>query len=148
MMMMMEAGLPYRHVLIWVKNNHVLGRCDYNYKHEPIFMGWTTKHKFYGNGEFQTSVWDVEKPHSSKLHPTMKPIRLIVNALQNSSERNLICFDGFLGSGSTLIACEKTNRICCGMEIDPIYCQVIIDRWEKFTGEKAVKVGDESYATT
>ena len=140
MMMMMKSGLPYRHVIIWVKNNHVLGRCDYNYKHEPIFFGWTKTHKFYGNGEFQTSVWEVDKPHKSDLHPTMKPVRLMVNAIQNSSERNQIVLDPFLGSGSTLIACEQTNRKCYGMEIDPIYCQVIIDRWEKLTGKKAEKI--------
>lgn len=140
MMMMMKAKLPYRHVLIWVKNNHVLGRCDYNYKHEPIFFGWTTKHKFIGGGQFKTSVWEIDKPHKSYLHPTMKPIELIENALLNSSERGDICLDLFLGSGSTLIACEKTSRVCYGMEIDPIYCQVIIDRWETFTGKKSEKI--------
>ena len=137
MMMMQEADLPYRHVIIWVKNNHVLGRCDYNYKHEPIFFGWTIKHKFYGKGEFKTSVWEVDKPLKSDLHPTMKPIRLIVNALLNSSEKEQICFDPFGGSGSTLIACEKTKRKCYMMEIDPWYCTVIIKRWEEYTGKQA-----------
>jgi DNA modification methylase len=137
MMMMQEAGLPYRHVIIWVKNNHVLGRCDYNYKHEPIFFGWITKHKFYGNGEIKTSVWEVDKPLKNDLHPTMKPIALMENALLNSSEKGMICFDPFLGSGSTLIACEKTDRICYGIEIEPYYCDIIIKRWEDYTGEKA-----------
>jgi DNA modification methylase len=137
MMMMQEAGLPYRHVIIWVKNNHVLGRCDYNYRHEPIFFGWTSKHKFYGNGQWQTSVWDCPKPLKNDLHPTMKPVALIINALQNSSLKGQICLDPFLGSGSTLIACEKTNRICYGMEIDEHYCDVIVTRWEQFTGKKA-----------
>ena len=140
MMMMMAAGLPYRHVLIWVKNNHVLGRCDYNYKHEPIFFGWTTKHKFYDNGEFQTSVWEVNKPHKSDLHPTMKPTRLTKNALLNSSAEGQICLDPFGGSGSTLIACEETNRRCFMMEFDPLYVDVIISRWEFFTGKKAEKL--------
>ena len=139
MMMMMKAKLPYRHVIIWVKNNHVLGRCDYNYKHEPIFFGWTTKHEFYGLGEFQTSVWEVDKPLKSELHPTMKPVELIVNAILNSSKKDQIVLDPFLGSGSTLIACEQTQRTCYGMEIDPRYVDVIIARWENLTGEKAEK---------
>lgn len=136
MMMMQEAGLPYRHVIIWVKNNHVLGRCDYNYKHEPIFFGWTTKHKFYGKGEFLTSVWEVDKPLKNDLHPTMKPVKLIKNALLNSSEKNQICLDPFGGSGSTLIACEELNRNCYMMEIDPEYCEIICQRWELLTGKK------------
>jgi DNA modification methylase len=142
MMMMMKAGMPYRHVLIWVKNNHVLGRTDYNYKHEPMLYGWTkdATHKFYGKGEQQFSVWNYDKPHKSDLHPTMKPIELIVNAILNSSTINNIIIDSFLGSGSTLIACEKTNRICYGVEIDEHHCDVIIKRWEDFTGKKAVKI--------
>ena len=138
MMMMMEAGLPYRHVLIWVKNNHVLGRCDYNYKHEPILFGWTTKHKFYGKGEFQTSVWEVARPHKSDLHSTMKPIRLMVNGLLNSSKRNDICIDPFLGSGSTLLACEQLNRRCYGLEISPAYCQVILERYRNLTNKEPI----------
>lgn len=140
MMMMQEAGLPYRHVIIWVKNNHVLGRCDYHYKHEPIFFGWTTKHIFYGKGEFHTSVWEVDKPLKNDLHPTMKPIALIENALLNSSETWQICLDPFGGSGSTLIACEKTNRRCFMMELDAIYVDIILQRWEEYTGQKAVKL--------
>jgi DNA modification methylase len=140
MMMMQKSGLTLRHMLIWAKNNHVLGRTDYNYKHEPILFGWINRHEFYGNGEHQFSVWEIDKPHKSDLHPTMKPVSLIVNALQNSTAREGICMDLFLGSGSTLIACETTSRKCRGMEIDPKYCQVIIDRWEKFTGSKAVKL--------
>lgn len=140
MMMMQDAGLPYRHVIIWVKNNHVLGRCDYNYKHEPIFFGWTKTHKFYGKGSFQTSVWEVDKPLKNDLHPTMKPIALMENALLNSSETGQICFDPFGGSGSTLIACEKTVRQCRMIELDPIYCDVIIARWEKYTEKKAAKL--------
>lgn len=140
MMMMQEAGLPYRHVIIWVKNNHVLGRCDYNYKHEPVFFGWTKTHKFYGGGPFKTSVWEIAKPHKSDLHPTMKPVELITNAILNSSAPKQVVLDPFLGSGSTLIACEKTNRICYGMEIDSHYCDVIIKRWEDFTGKKAKRV--------
>jgi len=129
MMMMVEAKMPYKHVLIWVKNNHVLGRSDYNYKHEPMLYGWINRHKFYGKGEFKTSVWPVDKPHQNKLHPTMKPIRIIVNAILNSSLEGDSVIDSFLGSGSTLIACEKTNRICYGMELEPHYVDVSVIRW-------------------
>jgi DNA modification methylase len=140
MMMISEAGWQVKHELIWVKNNHVLGRADYFYKHEPILYGWSKKHTWYGKGEFNKSVWEIDKPSKSDLHPTMKPVRLMVNALLNSTKEKDICIDYFLGSGSTLIACEKTNRICYGIELDPIYIDVIINRWENFTGETAVKL--------
>lgn len=140
MMMMSEAGLSPRHEIIWLKNNHVLGLTDYNYKHEPILYGWAKKHKFYGYGEQNKSVWEFDKPHQSKLHPTMKPVELVENAVLNSTEKGMSVLDVFLGSGTTLIACEKTGRKCFGMEIDPSYCQVIIDRWQAFTGKQAVKV--------
>lgn len=137
MMMMEKANIPLRHMLIWAKNNHVLGRCDYNYKHEPILYGWVKRHKFYGNGEQKTSVWNFDKPLKNDLHPTMKPIALIENAILNSTEKNMFILDLFGGSGSTLIACEKTQRKCFMMELDTHYCSVIINRWEKFTGKKA-----------
>lgn len=130
----------YSSLIIWNKNNHVLGRSDYNYKHEPILYGWKDRHRFYGNGFFKTTVWDIVKPLKNDLHPTMKPIELIVNAILNSSLENMIVFDGFLGSGSTLIVCEHTNRICYGMEIEPHYCSVIINRWQKYTNKKAIKI--------
>ncbi|HEY9705863.1 MAG TPA: site-specific DNA-methyltransferase, partial [Allocoleopsis sp.] len=134
MMMIKEAGWQLKHNIIWNKNNHVLGRCDYNYKHEPIIYGWKNKHKFYGNGHFKTSVWDIPKPQKSELHPTMKPIELVENCILNSTEEKMIVADPFLGSGTTLIACEKTNRICYGTELSPKYCDVILTRWEKLTG--------------
>lgn len=139
-----ESGFALKHQLIWNKNNHVLGRCDYNYKHEPIIYGWKIgkTHKFVGGGSMLTSVWDVPKPLRSDLHPTMKPIRLIENAVLNSSEPGEIVLDLFGGSGSTLIACEQLKRVCYMMEIDPHYCDVIIDRWETLTGEKAVLVSE------
>lgn len=143
MMMMIEAGIPYKHVIIWNKNNHVLGRSDYNYKHEPILYGWATKHKFYGEGQFKTSVWDVNKSLKNDLHPTMKPIELIQNMLLNSSLKENICLDVFLGSGSTLIACEKTNRICYGIEIDFYYCAVIIEQYCKYTENYNIKINGQ-----
>lgn len=139
MMMMEKSGLKLRHMIIWVKNNHVLGRSDYNYKHEPILYGWKEKHNFYGNGKHLFSAWQINKPLKSDLHPTMKPVELVVNALLNSTKESDYVLDLFLGSGTTLIACEETKRKCYGMELDPMYVQVIIDRWEKQTGQKAEK---------
>ena len=143
MMMMMsaqEAGWQVKHELIWVKNNHVLGRVDYLYKHEPLLFGWKDKHKFYGNGEHTKSVWEIPKPQKSDLHPTMKPIALIANALLNSSKEGDNILDVFGGSGSTLIACEQLNRKCYMMEMSPKYVDVIIKRWQEYTGKKAVKI--------
>ena len=139
MMMMRDAGWQVKHELIWVKNAPVfsMGRLNYDYKHEPILFGWKKKHKFYGKGEFLNSIWEVDKTYKADLHPTMKPVRLIKNALLNSSLSGDICIDFFLGSGSTMIACEETGRICYGMEIAPIYCDVSVRRWEELTGKKA-----------
>lgn len=137
MMMMASASWKVKHELIWVKNNHVLGRADYFYKHEPIMFGWAETHKFYGKGQFNKSVWEIDKPAKSDLHPTMKPIRLIENAILNSSAENDCVMDLFGGSGSTLIACEQLNRTCYMMEYEPHYIDVIIKRWEDFTGKRA-----------
>ena len=136
MMMMMGAGIEPRHELIWVKNNHVLGRVDYAYKHEPIMYAWKPGgHKFYG--DFQTSLLEFARPSKSDLHPTMKPIPLIARLMENSSLRDETVYDPFLGSGTTLIAAEQLRRTCYGMEIDPRYCDVIVKRWEQLTGKKA-----------
>ena len=142
MTMMQEAGLEVRHILIWKKSSPTfsMGRLNYDYQHEPIFYTWTKKHVWYGKGKFHTSVWDVEKPRKCDLHPTMKPLALIENAVLNSTQENDIVLDGFGGSGSTLIACEQLGRTCYMMEIDPKYAQVIIDRWEALTGQKAEKL--------
>ena len=142
MMMMQKADIPLRHMLIWVKNNHVLGRTDYNYKHEPILFGWINTHNFYGKGDWQFSTWEIDKPLKNDLHPTMKPIALMVNAILNSTLKENIVLDLFGGSGSTLIACEQTNRVCYMMELDEHYATVILDRWEKLTGEQGVKLED------
>ncbi len=126
---MEAAGMPYRHQLIWAKNVHVLGRSDYCYKHEPILYGWAKRHKFYGGGEQKFSVWEYPKPTANKLHPTMKPVALIENAILNSTDKGMLVVDPFLGSGSTLIAAERTGRVCVGMELEPRYCDVIRRRW-------------------
>lgn len=147
MMMMMSAKWTIKHELIWVKNAPVfsMGRLDYDYQHEPILFGWKKKHNFYKTGEYQTSVWFINKNLSSELHPTMKPVALMTNALNNSTQANAICYDSFLGSGSTLIACEKTNRICYGMEIEPLYVDVIIERYKNYSGKEVELLGN--YAT-
>ena len=142
MMMMCSASWQVKHELMWLKNSPTfsMGRLDYDYKHEPILYGWAKSHKFYGKGKFTKSVWEIDKPKKCDLHPTMKPVELIANALQNSSKENDLIIDFFGGSGSTLIACEQLNRKCYMMELDPKYVDVIIARWEKYTGQKAIKI--------
>ena len=122
--------------IVWVKNSLVLGHGDYHYQHEPILYGWLKNgtHQFYGD-RTQTTVWSVDRPTRSKEHPTMKPLALIIKALNNSSKQDDIVLDLFGGSGSTLIACEQTNRICYMMELDPKYCDVIRKRYENFTNK-------------
>jgi DNA modification methylase len=140
-----ESGLLLKHMLIWVKNNHVLGRCDYNYKHEPIIYGWKDGgHKFYGGGG-AVSVWEIDKPHRSDLHPTMKPVELVVRAIENSTTKKETVLDMFLGSGTTLVACEQTGRTCYGNELDPHYCDVIVQRYVNFTGNRELKRNGEPY---
>jgi len=141
MMMMMSEHWIVRHELIWVKSNAVfsMGRLDYDYKHEPIMYGWKKNHNFYGFGQHTKSVWEISRD-TNKIHPTMKPIALIVNAILNSSKKDDIVLDSFGGSGSTLIACEQTDRICYMLELDELYVDVIIKRWENLTGLKAQKI--------
>ena len=142
MLMMHEAGWQVKHELIWMKDRPTfsMGRLDYDYQHEPICFGWNKTHKKIGAGKYTKSVWAIDKPAKCDLHPTMKPIELIVNALLNSSEENDNILDCFGGSGSTLMACEQTGRHCYMMEYDEHYCDVIIARWEKYTGRKATKI--------
>lgn len=131
MMMMSEAGWMPKHELIWLKNNHVLGRTDYAYKHEPIIYGWKRKgsHVYYGG--FQTSVFAFDKPNKSELHPTMKPIQLISKLIENSTMRGQLVLDPFCGSGTTLIAAQQTGRKCYGCEIEPKYGAVILERLKR-----------------
>lgn len=135
----LESNWQLKHMMIWVKNNIVLGRSDYNYQHEPILYGWKEKHNFYGRAG-ESSIWNIDKPTKSKLHPTMKPVSLISKCILNSSKPQDIVIDVFGGSGSTLIACEKLDRKCYMMELDQKYCDIIVSRWEKYTNKKAVKV--------
>lgn len=183
-----EAGWLFKQCLVWVKNQFVIGRQDYQWQHEPILYGWKpgAAHKFFGGRKQGTvieeaapivvrkddegvlltitagiqtvtirvpsyevlqagddslsTIWRFEKPLRNGEHPTMKPIGLCARAIQNSSQPGEIAIDFFGGSGSTLMAAEQTDRIAYLSEIDPIYCDVIIQRWEAFTGKKAVKV--------
>lgn len=141
MMMMSKAGWQVKHELIWLKQSIVLNRADYNYQHEPFLYGWNKTHKFYGKGKFKnTSVWQIDRPTKSKEHPTMKPVGLFAEILNNATKKDDIVLDTFCGSGTSFIACEQLERTCYGLELDPKYCDVIIKRWETLTGEKAVLI--------
>ncbi|MDU4847512.1 site-specific DNA-methyltransferase [Clostridium sp.] len=131
-----EAGFFCHQTCIWIKNSPVLGRCDYQYNHEPILVGWKTTagHKFYADRK-QRTTWNFDKPTKSKYHPTMKPIALVAYPIANSSLTNSIVLDPFGGSGSTLIACEQTDRICYTIELDEKYADVIVNRYIEQVGD-------------
>jgi len=139
MMMMQDAGLRVRHQIVWRKDSATfsLGRLDYDYQHEAIMYTWTKSHHNYRGGKFRTSVWDIPKPRKCDLHPTMKPVELVANCILDGSKEGDVVLDAFGGSGTTMIAAEQLNRKCFMMELDPHYCDVIIARWEKFTGRTA-----------
>ena len=130
-----NAGFHYSTTCIWVKNALVIGRMDFQMRHEPIIYGFkdTAKHKFYGDRK-QTTVWEFDKPVKSKLHPTTKPLALMGYPIGLSSQENGIVLDLFGGSGSTLIAAEQMNRIGYLMELDPVYASVIVRRYAAFKG--------------
>mgnify|MGYP003810397167 CR=1 FL=1 len=146
-----EAGFKLTQCIIWVKDHFVLGRQDYQWQHEPILegckghepilYGWKEgeAHQWFG-GRDKSTVWEIPKPTRNAEHPTMKPIALVARAVQNSTIQGNVVLDPFGGLGSTLMACEQTGRVCCTSELDPHYCQGIIDRWEKFTGKTAEKI--------
>ena len=135
------AGGHWSTFVIWAKNTFTMGRSDYQRQYEPILYGWREGVSHYWcRDRDQGDVWQVDKPSSSPLHPTMKPLALIERAIQNSSQAGDKVLDTFLGSGSTLIACERTGRICYGMELEPLYVDIARMRWEAFSGERAKKV--------
>lgn len=136
-----NAKLSVRQILIWNKNCMLLGRQDYQWKHEPCLYGWKegASHYFI-NDRTKTTVIDCKKPNRNGEHPTMKPIELMGECINNSSREGELVLDLFGGSGSTLIACEQLNRKCYTMELDPHYCDVILARWEKFTGKAAERL--------
>lgn len=140
-----NSGLELRQTLIWNKNAITLGRQDYQWKHEPCLYGWKdgASHSWFSDRS-QPTVLDFKKPSKSEDHPTMKPIELFADQIKNSSKVNDIVLDTFGGSGTSIIACEQLNRICFTMELDPRYCDVIVDRWETFTNQKAELIsGDQ-----
>ena len=133
-----DAGFHYSTTCIWVKNSLVIGRMDYQMRHEPIIYAFkdTARHKFYGDRK-QTTIWEFDRPTKSKLHPTTKSLPLIAYPMRNSSQENGIVVDLFGGSGSTLMAAEQLNRTACLMEIDAIYASVIVRRYVSNAGSIA-----------
>ena len=139
----LEAGGKWSTFVIWAKNTFTLGRADYQRQYEPILYGWKegTKHFWCGDRD-QSDIWNYNKPRVNDLHPTMKPVELVERAIKNSSKTRDIVLDLFGGSGTTLIACEKTNRQARLVELDPKYVDVIVKRWEDYTGLKATRESD------
>lgn len=133
-----NAGLSVREELIWEKNNLVMGRQDYQWKHEPCLYGWVEggSHSWYSDRK-QTTVMHFDKPQRADLHPTMKPVALFDYQIKNSTKSGDVVLDLFGGSGTTIMACEQDGRNAYVMEYDPKYVDVIIKRWEDFTGKKA-----------
>jgi len=133
-----EAGGHWSDTVIWAKDRFVLGRADYQRQFEPIWYGWRKGVRHYWCGDRgQGDVWCVPRPSVSDLHPTMKPVALVERAIANSSTRGSRVLDFFLGSGTTLIASERQGRRCVGIELDPAYVQVAIERWQSYTGRSA-----------
>ena len=143
-----NAGWTVRQCLIWNKNSLVLGRQDYQWKHEPCLYGWKegAGHQWH-NDRKQTTVLDFDRPKKNAEHPTMKPVPLFDYEICNSTKEGDIVLDLFGGSGTTIMACEQDGRSGYLMELDPKYVDVIVDRWEKFTGERAVLLNGEERQT-
>lgn len=136
-----DIGWKVRQCLIWRKNSLVMGRQDYQWQHEPCLYGWKDgASHLWASDRKQTTILDFDRPTRSAEHPTMKPISLFDYQIRNNTKGNDIVLDLFAGSGTTIIACEQNNRIAYGMELDPKYVDVIIKRYEDFTGRKAIKL--------
>jgi DNA modification methylase len=132
------AGGKWSTFVIWAKHTFTLGRADYQRQYEPILYGWREGHDHYWCGaRDQADVWFFDKPVRNDLHPTMKPVALVERAIRNSSKSRDIVLDPFGGSGSTMIACEKAGRQARLIELDPKYCDVIVTRWQEFSGGAA-----------
>jgi DNA modification methylase len=136
-----EEGGHWSDTIIWAKDRFVLGRADYQRAYEPIWFGWRegSTHHWCGDRD-QGDVWTIARPAEAPLHPVMKPLALMERAISNSSVEGDAVLDPFLGSGSTLIAAERTGRACLGLELDPRYCDVSLARWEAFSGEQAERI--------
>jgi DNA modification methylase len=142
---MQRTGLQCRSLIIWDKGNHTLSNSDYMSMYEPMFYGWVKDHTFYG-GNNGMDIWRVERTKKNDLHPTMKPVALVEKAITDGSKDKEVVLDLFGGSGSTLIACEKTARQARLMELDPKYCDVIINRWQDFTGKQAIHESGKTFS--
>jgi len=136
-----DAGVLVKQGLIWNKNSMVLGRQDYQWKHEPCLYGWKegAPHNWYSDRK-QTTILDFDRPARNAEHPTMKPIPLFSYLINNSSKKGDIVIDGFLGSGTSMVACHQMGRVCYGIELDPKYCQVIIDRMKNLDPTLEIKI--------
>jgi site-specific DNA-methyltransferase (adenine-specific) len=143
---MADAGLLVKQCLIWVKNSMVMGRQDYQWKHEPCLYGWKegAAHNWYSDRK-QTTVLEFNRPTRNAEHPTMKPVELIAYQIENSSKVGDLVCDGFLGSGTTMVAAHQLGRKCYGTELDPKYCQVIIDRMQKLDPSLDIKINGKPY---
>ena len=124
-----------------------MGRQDYQWQHEPCLYGWKDgAGHLWASDRKQTTILEFDKPKKNDVHPTMKPVKLFDYQIRNNTKEKDVVFDPFGGSGTSIVACEQNGRICYTMELDPRYVDVIIDRWEKLTGEKAVLLNRESEA--
>jgi len=139
-----RTKLKVRALITWNKGNHTLSNSDYMSKCEHIFYGWVSKHNFYG-GNNAIDIWDIPRTQKNELHPTMKPIPLCEKAISDASKSEDKVLDLFLGSGSTMVASHQLNRKCYGMELDPKYCQVIIDRMRKLDDNLIIKINGKEY---
>lgn len=135
---LIKTGYKFAQLLIWIKNHSVMGRMNYLTQHELLVFGWYGSHEFYKSPD--KTILFYPKPNKNTYHPTMKPIPLLRQLILNSSQIGNVVFDGFGGSGQTLLACEQTHRICLMVEIDRDYVQTIIERYIKFTGLKVHKL--------
>ena len=138
-----QAGGHWSTFIIWAKNTFTLGRSDFQRQYEPILYGWAEgkRHHWCGDRN-QSDLWFIDKPHANDLHPTMKPIELVERAIENSSRRRNPVLDPFAGSGWTVIACENLGRKARVIEIDPGYADVIVRRWQNYTGQSATRKQD------
>jgi DNA modification methylase len=136
-----EEGAHWSDTIIWAKDRFVLGRADYQRQYEPIWYGWRegVQHHWCGDRD-QGDVWRIDRPSVSEAHPSTKPLALMERAIENSSRPGDLVYDGFLGSGSSLIACERTGRVCYGIEISEAYASIVLARWEAFSGETAERL--------
>ena len=137
------AGGKWSTFIIWAKNTFTLGRADYQRQYEPILYGWPEgKQRHWCGDRDQGDVWNIKKPQKNDLHPTMKPVELVERAIRNSSRPGNVVMDPFGGSGTTLIAAEKTGRLARLIELDPKYVDVIVRRWQDWTGQQATREAD------